>query len=174
MSITRSSASSVPPSDSRYASSLPSCDRGRVDQHPLDALPIGRQQHAVVLAGCAAQEEAPLAAPVRGADGARVGELGQPGAERLALRLAVLPGPLERGVQLVLRGRPGHGARGGRVLQPTVGVGHAVAVQLLDQIEPFGPRVSRRRERRGGHLEAFGGGAGISCRHACDRNRRRC
>ena len=108
-------------------------DRHRVDQRPLGlARPAVRPVTAVYSTACSwpglpPQVEPAVAAPDRRADQPRVLQLGQPGGQPLAAgQRAQHLGP-----ELVLRRLPGSGLLAVGVLQPAVGVGDVVAVQIL-------------------------------------------
>ena len=120
---------------------LPAVQRGgarRVDRHRVDERPLGLArpavrpghggvQHRVLLARLPPQVELAVAAPDRRADQPRVLQLGQPGGQPLAAgQRAQHLGP-----ELVLRRLPGSGWLAVGVLQPAVGVGDVVAMQIL-------------------------------------------
>ena len=113
-------------------------ERGRVQQHPFGAVALPQVQHRVLLAGIAAGEEGPPGSPQWNRH--RTG--GQQRVQGVREPLPAGQGIQPFAGQRVLGLRPGHGARILRVLQPTVGVGDAVTVQVLDQIEAFGAGIA--------------------------------
>ncbi len=155
---------------------LPGIERGqpgrvqgrRVNEHPLRLPRGGRHQRPVFLPGQAAREELPRPAPDRGADVPGAHQLLEPGRE---------PGPpgqpgLRAGPQRVLGPQPFLGFRARRVLQPAVRVGHAVAVQILDETGAAGRRIPRRRRRCGGRGGVGGSHDRTLSEHAARRVRR--
>ena len=120
--------------------------RHRVDQHPLGAVEVADAQHGVLLAGVPPGGERPTGPPDRDADRAGTHQLAQPVGEGRA----VGEGAQQLGGVVVLRGRPRRRPRVGRVLQPPVGVGDGVPVQVLDEVEAGGEADGVRVAR--GHL----------------------
>ena len=112
-------------------------DRHRVDQHALVAVRAAHEHDRVFLPGLPARPEPPTRPPQGRAHRARVEQGVHAGGQCVA---AGQLGELGRG-QFVLGARPGDGAFVGRVFQPTVGVGDALAVQDVDDVEPWGGGV---------------------------------
>jgi hypothetical protein len=104
----------------------------------------------VLLVALAPDEEAPVPAPHRDADDARGKELAQPGGKRRTAR----PGRCLLGEELVLGLGPGDRPGILDVLEPAVRVGHAAAVELLDEVEPFRRWVAGARRRKLGSRHA--------------------
>jgi hypothetical protein len=109
-------------------------ERHRVHQHPFWLTRGGGQQHPVLLAGLAADEELPLTAADRGADIPGGHQLLDPVGQRC---------PAGQDVQLltcqrVLRGQPVPGRRAGRVFQPAVRVGDGITEEILGAVEALG------------------------------------
>ena len=112
----------------------------RVDQDPLGPVGLPHQQHRMLLVAAAALEEPAVAPEHRHRDQPGPEQPLQPFPHRLPLGPLVHP----PGQQLVLGLAPRLGLVGLGILQPPVGVGDPVAVQLLDQVEPSCGRVAHR------------------------------
>ena len=138
-------------------------DGHRVDEHALGALGVHRDEDAVLLVTLPADEEAPVAAPDRDADHAGGEELAQPRGERGTAR----PGRGLLGEERVLGLRPGDRPGILDVLEPPVRVGHAVAVELLDEVEPFRWRDTPGRSAVVTPLTLGGGGERWVVRASC-------
>ncbi len=146
---------------------LPGVERGRargvqrddVEQDAAAAVALADVQDGVLLARLAAGREGPVAAPGGHAGGPGVEQGGEAGAQPVA------PG---QGVevladQALLGVRPGLRVGGGGVLEPAVGVGDGVAVQVVDQVQaggvgvgrhPLDPRSSRTSDRAAAPVQA--------------------
>jgi hypothetical protein len=94
----------------------------------------------VLLTRVAARGEGALAPPHRDADRARMHQLLEARGELLAQR----QGPEQLRGERVLCPRPGPGAGVRGILEPAVGVGDPVSVQVLDEVEPGSLGVAHR------------------------------
>ena len=130
-------------------------DGDRVDEHPLGAVRVDGEQHRVLLLGRAAHEELAVAAPGRGAHGARAEQLPDPFHQPLAAGQTTGLGLQQR----VLRERPRDRLRAVRVLQPAVGVADEGAVQGVGVVGPAGLGVGGARHGRHCKRSVPGGGS---------------
>ncbi len=113
-------------------------ETGRIDRHRVEERTAVDEHDGVLLAGFAAGAEPAARPPRRGADRSGVQQVLEP--------LRQVPSAGEclqvcRG-ERVLLGRPRDRPRIGGILEPPVGIGDPVTVQVLDEVEPRGVGVA--------------------------------